>query len=85
MENRKDILWRVYLVYACMFLFSVAIIGRLAYIQFVQGEMWKEKANKLSLKYFNIEATRGNVFDANGELLATSIPILKSGWTLHHP
>ncbi|MBK7174062.1 MAG: transpeptidase family protein [Bacteroidales bacterium] len=77
MENRKDILWRVYLVYACMFLFSVAIIGRLAYIQFVQGEMWKEKANKLSLKYFNIEATRGNVFDANGELLATSIPIFE--------
>lgn len=77
MENRKDILWRVYLVYAFMFLFSLAIVGRLAYIQFVQGEMWKEKAKKLSLKYFNIEATRGNVFDANGELLATSVPIFE--------
>jgi len=77
MENRKDILWRVYIVYAVMFLFALAIAGKLMYIQFVQGETWKEKAKKLSLKYFNIEATRGNVFDANGELLATSIPIFE--------
>jgi cell division protein FtsI (penicillin-binding protein 3) len=77
MENRKDILWRVYLVYSIMFLFALAIVGRLVFIQFVQGDMWKEKAKKLSLRYFNIEATRGNVYDANGEFLATSVPIFE--------
>jgi cell division protein FtsI (penicillin-binding protein 3) len=77
MENRKDILWRVYLVYSFMFLFALAIVGRLIYIQFVQGDMWKEKAKKLSLRYFNIDATRGNVYDANGEFLATSVPIFE--------
>ncbi len=77
MENRKDILWRVYLVYAFMFLFALAIFGRIAYIQFVQGDMWKEKAKKLSLRYFNIEATRGNIYDENGEFLATSVPIFE--------
>jgi cell division protein FtsI (penicillin-binding protein 3) len=77
MENRRDILWRVYLVYTAMFLFALTIIGRIAYIQFAQGDMWKEKAKKLSLRYFNIEATRGNVYDANGEFLATSVPIFE--------
>lgn len=77
MENRKDILWRVYLVYSFMFLFALAIIGRLIFIQFVQGDMWKEKAKKLSLHYFNIDASRGNVYDVNGEFLATSVPIFE--------
>jgi cell division protein FtsI (penicillin-binding protein 3) len=77
MENRKDILWRVYLLYSFMFLFALAIVGRLFFLQFVQGDKWKEKARKLSLRYFNIEATRGNVYDANGEFLATSVPIFE--------
>ena len=77
MENRKDILWRVYLVYAFMFLFAIAIVGRLAFIQYVQGDFWKDKAKKLSLRYFNIEANRGNVYDVNGEFLATSVPIFE--------
>ncbi|NVO20067.1 MAG: transpeptidase family protein [Bacteroidetes bacterium] len=77
MENRRDILWRVYLVYSFMFLFALAIIARIIFLQFVQGDMWKEKAKKLSLRFFNIEATRGNVYDANGEFLATSIPIFE--------
>lgn len=77
MENKKDILWRVYLVYLGMFLFGMAIIGRIIYIQVAEGDMWKEKARKLSLKYFNIEATRGNIYDANGEFLSTSVPIFE--------
>ncbi len=77
MESRKDILWRVYVVYAFIFLFSLAILGKIIYIQFVEGDMWREKADKLSLRYLNIEATRGNVYDANGEFLATSVPIFE--------
>jgi cell division protein FtsI (penicillin-binding protein 3) len=77
MENKKDILWRVYLVYLGMFLFGLAIIGKIVYIQVAEGDMWKEKAKKLSLKYFNIEATRGNIYDANGEFLSTSVPIFE--------
>ena len=77
MDTKKDILWRVYLVYLGMFLFALAIIARIVYIQVAEGDKWKEKARKLSLKYFNIEATRGNIYDANGEFLSTSVPIFE--------
>lgn len=36
--------------------------------------MWKAKAESASTRFFNIEAVRGNIYDANGSLLATSLP-----------
>ena len=74
MESRNPILTRVYLVYGFSFLVGLAIIGKIFYIQLVEGEKWKAKADTLSLKYFNIEPNRGNIFDVNGKVLATSIP-----------
>ncbi len=77
MDSRKSILTRVYLVYGFMFVVSLAIIAKILYIQLVEGEMWKAKAEKLSLKYFTIEPNRGNIYDVNGEMLATSIPLFE--------
>lgn len=77
MDNRKTIMLRVYLVYGIMLLISLVIFGKILYIQFAQGEMWRQKAKKISLKYFSIEPERGNIMDANGELLATSVPFFE--------
>jgi cell division protein FtsI (penicillin-binding protein 3) len=77
MDSRKTILTRVYLVYGFMFVISLAIIGRILYIQLVEGDIWKAKAEKLSLKYFTIEPNRGNIYDINGEMLATSVPLFE--------
>ncbi len=77
MDSRKSILTRVYLVYGFMFVISFAIIGKILYIQLVEGEMWKAKAEKLSLKYFTIQPNRGNIYDVNGEMLATSVPLFE--------
>ena len=77
MDSRKSILTRVYLVYGFMFVISLAVIGKILYIQLVEGEMWKAKAEKLSLKYFTIEPNRGNIYDVNGEILATSVPLFE--------
>ncbi|MEI8047200.1 MAG: penicillin-binding protein [Bacteroidota bacterium] len=74
MDSRKSILTRVYLVYGFMFVIGLAIIAKILYIQLVEGDMWKAKAEKLSLKYFTIEPNRGNIYDVNGEMLATSVP-----------
>jgi cell division protein FtsI (penicillin-binding protein 3) len=60
-----------------MFVISFAIIGKILYIQLVEGEMWKAKAEKLSLKYFTIQPNRGNIYDVNGEMLATSVPLFE--------
>lgn len=85
MEYRKDILWRTYLVYVCMVLFAFAIVYRIVDIQIIQGEYWKEKADKLSTEYREIEATRGNIFDVNGNLLATSLPYYEVAVDINAP
>ncbi|MFZ4704478.1 MAG: penicillin-binding protein [Bacteroidales bacterium] len=76
-EHRKDIMWRVKLIYLMVFLYGMAIIGRVIYIQFVEGAMWKAKAEKLAFHYINIEAMRGNVYATDGSFLATSVPIFE--------
>ncbi|MEI6059462.1 MAG: penicillin-binding protein [Bacteroidota bacterium] len=77
MDSRKSILTRVYLVYGFMFVIGLAIIAKILYIQLVEGDKLKEKAKKLSLGFSNIEPNRGNIFDINGEILATSVPMFE--------
>jgi cell division protein FtsI (penicillin-binding protein 3) len=79
MDQQKDILRRVYLVYACCCVFALAVLGRVFYIQFAQGEQWKKEAQNFMEKELDIEAVRGNVFAADGSLLATSLPYYQVG------
>jgi cell division protein FtsI (penicillin-binding protein 3) len=68
-----------------MVIFSVAIVWRIVTVQFVEGDMWKEKADKLTTMYVDIEAARGNIFDVNGNLLATSLPYYEVGMDVNAP
>ncbi len=74
LNTRKDILRRVYLVYFGVLLFGIGIVVKAVYIQFAEGEALMEKAKEQELKYFNIEAIRGNILARDGSLLASSIP-----------
>ena len=74
-ETKKDILWRVYVVYIFICLFGLAIIVQVFRLQFVQGQYWREKADSLTLAYKKIEPARGNIYSADGSLLATSVPV----------
>lgn len=74
MEKKKDILTRTYLVYICMCVFALGILYRMCVIQFVEGDKWREKAAAFTTTLEDMEANRGNIFDANGALLATSLP-----------
>jgi cell division protein FtsI (penicillin-binding protein 3) len=73
-EIKKDIIWRVYIVYIGFLLFGIAIVGRIAQLQFGEGEKWKAKADSLTLSYRTIQPSRGNIYAADGSLLATSLP-----------
>jgi cell division protein FtsI (penicillin-binding protein 3) len=72
-------LWRVYLVYICVCLFAIFIVAKVAVIQFVEGDKWRAYADSLRIKEFDIEAVRGNIFAADGSLLATSLPFYEVG------
>lgn len=56
-----------------MFLFAVAITYKIIDIQFINGDFYKQKAEKLTVRDFEIKANRGNVYTADGSLLATSV------------
>ena len=78
MENNKAvILYRIGVVYIIVVLIALLIIGKVLYIQFGEGNEWKEKSEKLNLRYDNIEAMRGNILSSDGSLLATSVPIFE--------
>ena len=72
--KENNILNRLYFVSGCMFVFALAVVFKLCSIQFVQGDKYRGLAEKSSTKNVIIPANRGNVYSANGNLLATSIP-----------
>jgi cell division protein FtsI (penicillin-binding protein 3) len=68
-----------------MCVFAIAILYRIVQVQIIQGDAWREKAKQLTTAYVNIEASRGNIFDANGNLLATSLPYYEVGMDVNAP
>ena len=55
MESKKNIMWRVILVYAFVFLFGFTIIAKVAIIQFKEGNYWREKAQTLTTQEFIVD------------------------------
>lgn len=74
---KKDILWRVYLVYFFVLAFALLIIGKIIYIQVKEGPELRALAQTQEIKVFSINANRGNILDDEGNLLATSIPVFE--------
>ncbi len=72
--EEKNILNRLYVVAGFMFLFALAISIKLINIQFVDGDKYRELAEKNNIKNFTIPANRGNIYADDGSLLATSVP-----------
>ena len=72
--NEKNILNRLYFVAGCMFIFAVLVVVKLVDIQFVHGKQYKDLADQRTIQNVVIPANRGNVYSAQGNLLATSVP-----------
>lgn len=63
---------RVIVIYVSFLLLSLVIIGRIIKIQFVEGDDLRNENKSVTYKYFPVEGDRGNIFDRNNKLLATS-------------
>lgn len=70
----KYISYRIYLVAFVIFLIAMAITVKLTNIQWVHGDYYRKLAKERSVKTFVIPANKGNIYSADGSLLATSIP-----------
>jgi cell division protein FtsI (penicillin-binding protein 3) len=71
--TKKSIQNKLYFVFVFLTLFLVAIFIKLTNIQFRDGEKYRDLSEQLTLRNDTIFANRGNVFAADGSLLATSM------------
>jgi cell division protein FtsI (penicillin-binding protein 3) len=73
-EIKKDILSRIGLYYVGIALFVAIVLGRILYLQIIEGSFWKSKALELSQKNIIIPPMRGDILSSDGKVLATSVP-----------
>lgn len=81
--DKKRIFGRVYMVYAFLLLFAFAIVVRIAVLIFVEGDKWKDQAQKQSYRVETVQAVRGNIFSCDTNLIATSVPVFTIRMDLH--
>ncbi len=75
MSIKRDILWRIYLSYAFIAVLGLGILVQAGRVQTVKGSYYRALADSLTTSYRAIDAIRGNIYAADGSLLATSVPI----------
>ena len=74
-DPKFDMLWKTYLVYFLVLVFGIAIITKIILVQTKDSAQYKELAKKKEYHIEPMKANRGNIYAANGDLLATTIPV----------
>ncbi|WP_282037664.1 penicillin-binding protein [Saccharicrinis aurantiacus] len=74
MTIKRDITWRVGVVYLLLVAAAIFVFGKVVYLQVVEGEEWREMQSHLTNREKSIEANRGNILACDGRKLACSVP-----------
>ncbi|WP_025691638.1 penicillin-binding transpeptidase domain-containing protein [Paenibacillus zanthoxyli] len=70
----KRIKLRMLFIGGCITLFFLVLVGRVFYIQILQGDYWQKEAAKTWAHTTIIKALRGEITDRNGGVLASDVP-----------
>ena len=73
-EEQRNTVWRFAIIFIFIFLGFCAVLGKIIYIQAFERDEWLKVADKQVPTHKPIKATRGNILDCNGQLLASSMP-----------
>ena len=79
-ELLKKIMNRFYFVIFFMIIFSFVLMGKLIYIQVVEGEKYKVIASNQTVKNVVLQPSRGNIYSEDGSLMATSVAQYEVRW-----
>ncbi len=77
MSKHKELLIRLYITVFVVVLVALALSYKVVRISAIEGDRWRAKGDSLYVKYFPVEADRGDILSRNGELLATSLPLFE--------
>ncbi len=72
---KRDIRFRVYLVFIVLVAFGLGIIGKAIALVVFDGKALIELSNKNNTRLATLESERGNIYSADGSLLSSSLPI----------
>ena len=64
---------------------GIIVLGQVVYIQNFQGQAYRELSTETTLKYGELEATRGNIHARDGKLLATTVPLFDIRMDVYSP
>lgn len=73
-DEQRNTVWRFAMIFIVILLGFIAVLGKIIYIQTVERDEWLKVAEKQVPTNRPIKATRGNILDCNGQLLASSMP-----------
>ena len=73
-DEQRNTVWRFAMIFIVILLGFIAVLGKIIYIQAVERSEWLKVAEKQVPTHKPIKATRGNILDSHGQLLASSMP-----------
>ncbi len=74
---KSSILFRLQVVFVVVMVFAGAIMWRSTRLATAQGASYREMAEERYMRHRTIDAARGNIYAADGSLLAASLPYFK--------
>jgi len=77
MNHRTSIMSRMFILLGLLFLLPFAILVQIFRVNVVEGEGLRALWSSQAIDYISIPAQRGNIYDANGSLLATNSVVYK--------
>ena len=73
-DEQRNTVWRFAMIFIVILLGFGAVLGKIIYVQVAERDEWLKVAEKQVPTHRPIKATRGNILDCNGRLLASSMP-----------
>lgn len=75
--SNKQVIGRFHVIAVLLTLAGLGILFKAAYVMFAERSYWEEVRDRLVADNVELQPLRGNIFSADGQLLATSLPEYK--------
>ena len=73
-DNNKSKFIKVYFIYAFILLFGVAILGRIAFLMYIEGPNLRKLSKRQHIRIEKVNVLSGNIYSSDNVLLASSYP-----------
>jgi cell division protein FtsI (penicillin-binding protein 3) len=83
MKVKKDIIWRIGIIYVLIVGSAVGVVARILYLQIAEGEKYQQMADEIAQMDMAVMPNRGIIYSSDGKPLVSSIPYYELRMDLH--